>query len=66
MDSHVPGSELTARMDRFKRRMEEQKPDWEMAVIFGNINLYYLTGTMQDSMLCIPRDIKRVLCKEEL
>ncbi|OQB38312.1 MAG: Xaa-Pro dipeptidase [Euryarchaeota archaeon ADurb.Bin165] len=61
MDSHVPRSELTARMGRFKRRMEEQKPDWEMAVIFGNINLYYLTGTMQDSMLFIPRDDEAVL-----
>ena len=32
-----------------------------MAVIFGNINLYYLTGTMQDSMLFIPRDDEAVL-----
>ncbi|MCA1915001.1 Xaa-Pro peptidase family protein [Methanospirillum hungatei] len=56
MDSRVPGSELQQRMKRFKARMEEQKPDYELVVIFGNINLYYFTGTMQDSMLCIPRD----------
>jgi len=56
MDSRVPGSELEQRMKRFKARMEDQKPDYELVVIFGNINLYYFTGTMQDSMLCIPRD----------
>ncbi len=31
-------------------------PEWETAAIFGKINLYYFTGTMQDGMLLIPRD----------
>lgn len=56
MDSRVPGAELNERMKRFKIRMDQKNPDWKFAVFFGNINLYYLTGTMQDSMLCIPRD----------
>lgn len=61
MDSRVPGNELKIRMNRFKKRMEEQNPNWEFCVIFRNINLYYFTGTMQDSMLCIPRDDDPVL-----
>jgi len=56
MDSRVPGYELQSRMKRFIDRMDEKQPDWELAVIFGNVNLYYFTGTMQDSMLLIPRD----------
>lgn len=56
MDSHVPLHELTDRMRRFKSRMDAKNSDWELAVFFGNINLYYFTGTMQDSMLYIPRD----------
>ncbi len=60
-NDHVPHSELDQRMKRFKERMDANHPEWELAVIFGNINLYYLTGTMQDSMLCIPRDDEPIL-----
>jgi Xaa-Pro aminopeptidase len=61
MESRVPAPELQDRMRRFKDRMSNKHPDWEFAVIFGNVNLYYFTGTMQDSMLCIPRDDEPVL-----
>ncbi len=61
MHTAVPVTELTARMERFRGRMEKENPDWEMAAIFGRINLYYLTGTMQDGMLLIPRDDEAVL-----
>lgn len=61
MDSRVPGNELEDRMKRFKVRMDLKNPSWELAVIFGNINLYYCTGTMQDSMLVIPRDDEPIL-----
>lgn len=61
MDSQVPEHELTERMKRFKNRMDMKNPDWELAVFFGNINLYYYTGTMQDSMLSVPRDGEPVL-----
>jgi Xaa-Pro aminopeptidase len=43
-------------MKRFKDHMDMSNPNWEIAVIFSNINLYYFTGTMQDGMLIIPRD----------
>ncbi len=35
--------------------------NWELSAIFGKINLYYFTGTIQDSMLLIPRDGEAVL-----
>lgn len=43
-------------MTRFRTRMDASNPDWEIAVIFSKINLYYFTGTMQDGMLIVPRD----------
>jgi Xaa-Pro aminopeptidase len=41
--------------------MDVTNPDWELSAIFGKINLYYFTGTIQDSMLLIPRDGEAVL-----
>lgn len=52
----VPLSELQTRMNRFRAKMEETSPDWEMAIIISKINLYYFTGTIQDGILIIPRD----------
>lgn len=57
----VPVRELEKRMQRFKQEMNSHDPDWEMAVIFTNINLYYLTGTMQDGILIIPSDAEATL-----
>lgn len=42
-------------MLRFRQRMDADHPGWELAAIFGRINLYYFTGTMQDGVLLIPR-----------
>jgi len=61
MSNIVPRVELNARMDRFRERMDEKHPDWELSVFFGNINLYYFTGTIQNSILVIPRDEEPVL-----
>ncbi len=52
----VPSSELTLRMNRFRRLMDLQNPEWKMAAIFNKLNLYYFTGTMPEGMLLIPRD----------
>jgi Xaa-Pro aminopeptidase len=52
----VPLDELEGRLGRFRARMEKDSPGWEMAAIFGRINLYYLTGTIQDGVLIIPSD----------
>jgi Xaa-Pro aminopeptidase len=48
--------ELEGRLNRFRIRMERDHPDWGLAAIFGRINLYYFTGTIQDGVLLIPRD----------
>jgi Xaa-Pro aminopeptidase len=56
MFTKVPFSELTMRLDHFRAVMDVSSPDWEMAVFFSKINLYYLTGSMQEGMLLIPRN----------
>ncbi len=56
MPARVPKDELKARMKRFLAQMDKDNSEWECAAIFGRINLYYFTGTMQDGMLLIPHD----------
>ena len=55
MTKKVPLAELKNRMRNFRKRMDISNPEWELAVVFSKINLYYFTGTMQDGMLIIPR-----------
>ena len=57
----VPLAELNARMARFRARMDTQAPDWRLVMVLSKVNMYYLTGTMQDGLLLIPRDGKAVL-----
>ncbi|MEW6010812.1 MAG: peptidase M24 [Methanobacterium sp.] len=61
MMKKVPADELKKRMDGFKHQMDNCHPDWEIAAIFTNINMYYFTGTMQDGVLLIPREEEPVL-----
>lgn len=56
MQDPVPLHELKKRMNRFIDVMDRENPAWEVACIFGKLNQYYFTGTMQDGMLYIPRD----------
>jgi Xaa-Pro aminopeptidase len=56
----VPLSELQNRMARFRSRMDSACPQWEMVALFGRINQYYFTGTMQDGVLLVPRDADAV------
>ncbi len=60
MKKYVPLTEIQARMDRFRAKMDLECPGWEMTAIFGKINQYYFTGTMQDGVLLIPRDTEAV------
>lgn len=55
MQNNVPLAELENRMSRFHAQMDNKYPDWEYAAIFGKVNLYYFTGTMQDGVLLIPK-----------
>ncbi|KNY30433.1 M24 family metallopeptidase [Pseudobacteroides cellulosolvens] len=56
METQVPKTELDIRMKQFRERMDKDKPEWEIAIIFSKINQYYFTGTMQEGMLVISRD----------
>ncbi len=55
MIKKVPLTELKNRMNCFRKQMDISNSEWETAVIFSKINLYYFTGTMQDGMLIIPK-----------
>jgi Xaa-Pro aminopeptidase len=48
-------------MERFRSRMDAENSGWESAAILGRINMFYLTGTMQDGLLLILRDGEAVL-----
>ncbi|MFZ0441426.1 MAG: M24 family metallopeptidase, partial [Methanobacterium sp.] len=61
MIKKIPVNELNYRMEKFKFEMNNTNPDWELAVIFSKINIYYFTGTMQDGILIIPRDNEPIL-----
>ncbi len=56
MDEKVSSNELESRMERFRAEMDRRNTGWEMAAIFGKVNLYYFTGTMQDGVLLIQHD----------
>lgn len=58
----VPVTELNDRMRRFRGCMDAENPSWELAAIFGRVNQYYFTGTMQDGVLLIPREGRAVFC----
>jgi len=60
MSSVVPLTELDARLKRFHVEMDRRCPNWELTAIFGRINQYYFTGTMQDGLLLIPRNAEPV------
>jgi len=60
MQTKVPSTELQSRMARFREQMDKANPDWQIAVIFSKINLYYFTGTIQEGMLFIPRQDEAV------
>jgi Xaa-Pro dipeptidase len=55
MYTKVSANELSSRLLRLRRNMDKYHSGWEIAVIFSKINLFYLTGTMQEGMLVIPR-----------
>ncbi|MGA1861909.1 Xaa-Pro peptidase family protein [Deferribacter thermophilus] len=54
----TPKDELQRRLKMFKETMNKFAPEWELAVFFDKINIFYLTGTMQNGTLFIQRDDK--------
>jgi len=49
-------------MQRFRACMDAENPSWELAAVFGRVNQYYFTGTLQDGVLLIPREGRAVFC----
>ncbi len=58
MQTHdqVPKQELERRLAALRQTLSEQDPAWDMVLIHSKINLYYMTGTMQDGVLVITPD----------
>lgn len=52
----VPKQELEERMRTFRAHMHRINPSWRMVMIHHKINMYYLTGTMQEGVLIISPD----------
>ena len=61
MQVRVPLKELNSRIERFRKQMDNDYPDWEITAVFSKINLYYFTGTMQEGVLFIPKYDEAVL-----
>jgi Xaa-Pro aminopeptidase len=57
---NVPLSDLESRLKRFRENLTNIDNSWEVAVIFGKINTFYFTGTMQNGVLIIPREDEAV------
>jgi Xaa-Pro aminopeptidase len=55
----VPGTEIAARITRLQERLREA--DLDGALIAGVVNLYYLSGTTQQSHLLVPAEGEAVL-----
>jgi len=56
MFQKVPRVELERRLAALRARLDHDCPAWRMLAVFGKINQFYLTGTMQDAVLLVPRD----------
>lgn len=48
-------------MGRLRERLDRSSPGWKAAVVTRRMSLYYLTGTLPDGMLWIPRERKETL-----
>lgn len=53
---NVPALDLQNRISRFRQHLSVIDPEWDIAAIFGKVNTYYFTGTMQNGVVLIPRD----------
>ena len=56
MPKSIPKTELDARLTQLRKRLDERAPDWQAAIVTRKLSLYYLTGTLPDGLLWLPRD----------
>lgn len=52
----VPLTELENHLQRFRQKMDEMNPGWQMVAINHKVAMYYFTGTIQDGVLIIRPD----------
>jgi Xaa-Pro aminopeptidase len=57
----IPRSELDWRLGRLRAALDATSPEWRLAAVMHPVNLYYLTGTMPNGLLLVPRDGEAVL-----
>lgn len=57
----VPADEISARINKFRMNMSLLDPHWEAGFIFGKVNMYYFSGTMQNGVIYIPREGEEIL-----
>lgn len=57
----IPRSELDWRLGRLRAALDATSPEWRLAAVMQPVNLYYLTGTMPNGLLLLPRDGEPVL-----
>ena len=50
----VPAGEISQRVSRLQRRLQETSIDG--ALILDPVNMYYYTGTMQQGVVCVPAE----------
>ena len=48
--------EITGRIEKLHKLALARLADWDALLLFGKINQYYLTGTMQDGVFALRRD----------
>ena len=60
----LPKSESEMRLAHLFSALEMSDSSWDTALIFGRINMYYLTGTIQDGVLVLRRngDVTGMCC----
>ena len=52
----VPKAELDGRLAALRAALTALDPDWSLVFVSHKINLYYLTGTMQEGVLTVTPD----------
>ncbi|MDE2518813.1 MAG: Xaa-Pro peptidase family protein [Methanocorpusculum sp.] len=52
----LPKSESDTRLAHLFSALETSDASWDTALVFGRVNLYYLTGTIQDGVLVLRRN----------
>ncbi|MCX8083356.1 MAG: Xaa-Pro peptidase family protein [Calditerrivibrio sp.] len=52
----ISKQELLERIERFRKNLTCLDDSWEVVAIFGKVNIFYFTNTMQNGVLIIKRD----------